>query len=269
VLAFLTYIDRLTERDYLCEHFGTEVCDGYPGGRDNQALAARTTEEFGYAAWPVAPPTATTEQMLDLVEFFFQHVSKPTKSWSHDFCRGSHPIGEYDAKQARYEYTVQVNGFFTRFHHPYKLRKGRIVHVSSELLDTRVFATDFNTDDPHLLDLLNKAVDFFGERSGKRKLDALRCIVDAFERLKTLEGVDKKKSVLAVLSRISPNAEIRALMDAHFRNLTEIANRSTIRHHERDRAVLSDTEFVEYLFYTYYNACRLILGKYPGPANTP
>ena len=217
VLGFLAYIDRLTNMDYLCERFGIEVCDGYPGGKDDTLLGARMTEELGYHAWPVAPPTATTAQMLDLVEFFFQYVSVPTKTWFHDFCRSSHPAGKYDSKQARYQYTIGVNGIFSRCNHPYKLVKGRIVRLSSELLDTRVFTHDFATSDQHLLDLLNKAVEFFGERSGKRKLDALRCIVDAFERLKTIEGTDKKKSVESVITRVSPNAELRTLMDLHFR----------------------------------------------------
>jgi hypothetical protein len=262
VLAFLEYIDRLTRMDCLCEHFGADVCDGFPGGRDDTMIAARITEDLGYGAWPVPPQTATTEQMLDLAEFFFQYVSAPTTTWFHDFCQSSHPTGTYDAKKARYDYTVNVNAIFSRFNHPYKLVNGHIIHLSSAVLDTRVFTHDFNSDDQHLLGLLNKSIEFLGERSGKRKLDALRCIVDAFERLKTLEGTDKKKSIETVLTRISPNAEIQTLMNQHFRNLTDIANRSTIRHHERDRAILTDNEFVDYLYYTYYNACRLIIGKY-------
>jgi hypothetical protein len=248
IRAFLAYIDRLTATEYLCESFGTEICDGYPGGRDDERISARVVEEFGSSLWP-AGLGIESDALLDLIEFFFRHVSKPTKWWHHDFCRNSHPSGTYDS-------------MFERFNHPYKLRKGTIVHVSSAVLDSRIYSTEFETADSHLLMLLTKAVEFYSDRSGRRKLDALRCVVDAFERLKTLESGDKKRSIEQVLARISPTSEIRETMNTHFTNLTTLANRSTIRHHERDRAVLEDSEFIDYLFHTYYNVCRLVLGKY-------
>jgi hypothetical protein len=262
--AFGSYLERLTEEDWLCAEFPRDVCDGFSGGRDDDAIALRCREELGYDAWPVREG-AGTDRLLDLIQFFFLHVSKPTKSWFHDYCQRNHPT-DYDPKVARYEYTIQVNKLFGRFNHPYRIQKGRIVRLSSELLDRVVFATEIQIDDNHLKELIQRALELFADRSGARKQEALRLIVGAFERLKTIEGGDKKRSVEQVLARVSPSAEIRAIMESHFRNITDLANRSTIRHHERDRAELRDPQFLEYLFYTYFNIVRLILQKYDGTA---
>jgi hypothetical protein len=262
--AFAAYLDRLKQQDYLCSAFPNQVCDGYPGGIDNLAAAAQYREDLGYNGWLFNPLQESTEHVLDLVEFVFAYVSKPTEVRYHDFCQGSHPTGEYDTKQARYEYTIQINRIFSRFNHPYRLQKGRVIKLSSELLDRVVYSTEFSIDDAHLRELIQTATELFGDRSGNKKIEAVRSIVGAFERVKTLEGMDKRKSVETVLARISPNQEIRSLLDQHLRNMTDLANRSTIRHHERDRAELRDPQVLEYLFYTYYNLVRLILQKYGG-----
>ncbi len=120
-------------------------------GRDDASISARVMEELGdNGLWPVVVTRITTAQLLDLIEFFFRYVSKPTKWWDHQFCGSSHPTGTYESKTARYEYTIEINRMFERFHYPYKLRKGTVVHVSSALLDARVYNTEFQTDDERI-----------------------------------------------------------------------------------------------------------------------
>ncbi len=261
-VAFRTYIDRLSDGNYFCKEFANACSDGYPLGRYDKAVANRLKEELGQIEWPIStaisPGSAT---ILNLVEFFYTYVAKPTKEWFHNYCGSNHPE-EYDVSQGRYEYTIQVNAMLKRFNHPYKLQKGRILRIGSEIMDTRIGSVEFKTSDTHLLRLVDSAVENFYDRTGKKKLDGLRSIVDAFERLKTLEGVDKKKSIAKVISKLSPVEEVRSHFDAHLRKLTELANRYTIRHHERDKVVLEDESLIEYLFYSYYNLIRLILEKY-------
>ncbi len=42
----------------------------------------------------------------------------------------------------------------------------------------------------------------------------------------------------------------------------DIANKYMIRHSEMDKKDIDDPDFLEYLFYQYYIAIRLILKKY-------
>lgn len=262
--AYRTYIGRLSTENYLCKAFPGECCDGIAIYSDNRAIASRLREELGQVGWPIGPEDPPeSERILDLVEFFYRHVAKPTNSWFHDYsgCMDWHPT-EYDARQGRYEYTIEVNKMLKRFHHPYKLQKGRIIRLGSEILDERILTVEVLTDDDHLKRLLNSAIDNFFDRTGSKKLEGLRSMVDAFERLKTLEDMDKKKSVEKVIAKISPNSETRAYFDEHLRKMTELSNRYTIRHHEVDKVVLADEAVIDYLFYGYYNLVRLILEKY-------
>jgi len=261
-VAFMTYLDRLSDQNYFCEKFAGSCSDGYPMGRSDEAVASWMRQEFGVVQWPVARhDLPNTEQILDFIEFFFRHVAKPTKSWDHDYCGHSHPT-DYDGPKGRYEYTVEINAMLERFNHPYKLQKGSIVRKGSETLDARIAAVELRTTDTHLLRLLGSALESFYDKSGAKKLEGLQSLVDAFERIKTLEGQDKKTSVRKVIGRLSPIDEIRQQFDEHLRKMTDLAIRYTIRHHESDKIILDDVAIIEYLFYSYYNLIRLILEKY-------
>ena len=261
-VAFMTYLGRLSDQNYFCEKFADSCSDGHPMGRSDEAVASRMRQELGAIQWPPdRHDLPNTERILDFIEFFFRHIAKPTKSWDHDYCGHSHPT-EYDGPKGRYEYTVEINAMLKRFNHPYRLQKGSIVRTGSETLDTRIAAVELRTTDTHLLRLLGSAQESFYDKSGTKKLEGLRSLVDAFERIKTLEGQDKKTSVRKVIDRLSPLDEIRQQFDEHLRKMTDLANRYTIRHHESGKIILDDVAIIEYLFYSYYNLIRLILEKY-------
>lgn len=260
--AFRAYIDRLSTDNYFCKEFPSECGDGLHMYRDDQAIAARLREELGHIEWPISPNMSPkSERILDLIEFFYKYVAEPTKQWFHNWCGNLHPE-EYDIYKGHREYTAQVNVLLKRFNHPYKLRKGRIVHIGSEVIDDWIAAVEFRTNDDHLLRLLNSALGNFFDRSVSKKLEGLRSIVDAFERLKTLENVNKRKSVKQVIGKLSPYDEIRSHFDDHLRKMTQLANTLTIRHHEYDKVILEDEALIDYLFYSYYILVRLILEKY-------
>jgi len=260
--ALQSYLERLSEEGYLCESFAGWCSCGDPRLHDDRKVAKRMREQLGYCHWPLSTEQPlTTEDALDLLEFFFKFVSKPTKGWTNpEFCSEFHPT-KYDWVKGRYEYTVQINQMLKRFNHPYRLEKGKIVLVGSQVLERRLIGMELRTDDDHLARLLSGALDSFFDRSGARKLEALGSLADAFERLKTLHGTNKKKSAEEVIAGLSPVQDVCACFEGHFRDLTRIANEYTIRHHERGKKVLDDEALVDYLFYGYYNLIRMILEK--------
>lgn len=262
-LAFCTYIDRLTSANYLCRAFPVR-CDDYSNsyGRDDDAIAARLTEGLGRIQWPIPPDQPPqSERVLDILEFFFSHVAKPKACWRCGLCGNIHQQG-YDLGNGRKEYTAEINKMLARFNHPYRLQKGQVVRIGCELIDDRIAQVDFVTPDSHLLHLLNCAKEDFYDRSGTRKLDGLRNVVEAFERLKTIENRDKKKGAEMLVHKLSPDIEIRSHFDEHLRRLTEFHNKYTIRHNETDKITLTDEGLVDYLFYSYYNLVILIMDKY-------
>jgi hypothetical protein len=48
------------------------------------------------------------------------------------------------------------------------------------------------------------------------------------------------------------------VINKHFIYLTELSNNVDIRHKESGVIILDDEDMQQYLFYTYYNAIRLI-----------
>lgn len=260
--ALCAYIDRLTAEGYLCRAFpdGCGACRS--GGRDDRAISARLVEELGTDLWPMTPADEIpTDTILDLLQFFFNHAAQPVSPWRCDNC-GRFQADQYDIRLGRYHYTVGINSMLSRFHHPYRLQKGQIILTGSEVLDRRVMGVELVTNDTHLTKLLSAAREGFYDRSGKRRLEALQTLVGVFERVKTLQGTDKKQSAQKVIAQLSDLGDIRACFENHFREFTNIANEYTIRHHERGKKELSDPALIEYLFYGYYNLIRLILQKH-------
>lgn len=189
---------------------------------------------------------------LDIIEFFYKYISKPIENIKN----------EYDKKAGRYEYTIAVNDLFEQFNHPYKLVKGEIRLTTCKVLDERILSLNITTDDQVLRELIESAVNYFYDRSGEHKKTGLEKIVDAFERLKTLEGTDKKGSIEKVFSKLSPFELVRNMLNQDMRDLTDIANNWNIRHSEIKTKSINDPNVMEYLFYSYFNFVYLILKKY-------
>ena len=117
---------------------------------NDAAVSKRMMEELGYAVWRLpAGKIPSSAAILDVVEFLFQHVSKPTESDFHSYCGGYHPKS-YDQKSGRYGYTVDVNAMFRRFSHPYALVKGQVKRRGIDALDAAVLSKSYSGGDTHL-----------------------------------------------------------------------------------------------------------------------
>jgi hypothetical protein len=142
-----------------------------------------------------------------------------------------------------------------------------VLRQSSEVLDERVQEFELPTDDPHLSSLLSKALQHFYDRREDRRWDGLRCMVDAYERLKSVEEpANKKASVAKLIGQLPMAQRLAAHYDALLAELTGVGNDQTIRHHEHGKTVLADPAVMEFLFYAYFGVVRLILESRGGAA---
>ncbi|MGH2075564.1 hypothetical protein ACRCJS_07405 [Aerococcus urinaeequi] len=107
----------------------------------------------------------------------------------------------------------------------------------------------------NLLDnLINQKLEesklYIRSKESTKKQIALEQIWDAFERLKTIYGEDKKSSVEELISQISNDSKVTVeLLDKEFRELTKIGNDFHIRHFENGREPLESDNFREYLYF--------------------
>ncbi|WP_051947273.1 hypothetical protein [Muricauda sp. MAR_2010_75] len=116
------------------------------------------------------------------------------------------------------------------------------LNVNVELL----FDRKTKTNDQELDSLINEAKDRFF--IPKDKQIALEKLWDAFERIKTYFGSNKKKSSSELVSIASDGFNFE-IIESEFKLLTKIGNEYKIRHHETDKLEVSKSKHIDYLFF--------------------
>ncbi len=259
--AFTGYIHEIGNKNYFAQTFPEECPDGNGiCGWTPSLLQSRLLGELPNGEWPLPNEVPSKETAFDFVEFFYRVISVPSGIY-HSFFRHT-DYYNFDTETAQSEYSARINQYLQTCCHPYDFVDGEIKSPVSPVLDIPLKEEEFALDDTHLSHLLESAVADFFDKSGNKKRKALQSLVDAYDRLKTIEPGDKKQSVTAIISKLSPVEDVQQTLNADMRVLTKISNEFTIRHHEMAKRQLGDNDFVEYLFYAYYNVIRLILKKY-------
>jgi hypothetical protein len=126
------------------------------------------------------------------------------------------------------------------------------LNVNIELL----FESNAVTQDDELNALVNEAKNRY-LRTGDQHV-ALEKIWDAFERIKTYYGADKKKASQQLISEMAKEIDVGQL-NQEFEQLTKIGNTYRIRHHETDKIEINDDTQIKYLFFRMLSLIDLAL----------
>lgn len=89
---------------------------------------------------------------------------------------------------------------------------------------------------------------------------ALEKLWDAFERIKTYFGINKKLSSEQLVKLISTSFDENFIAN-EFKELTLIGNNYNIRHHEQDKIIISENKHIEYLFFRMLALLNLCVEK--------
>ena len=85
---------------------------------------------------------------------------------------------------------------------------------------------------------------------------AIEKIWDAFERIKTIYGTDKKKSLSELKEKVSGGSEeIAFFLEEEFVFLSKIGNKYQIRHFERGKKEFQSDDMKKY----FYNRCASLV----------
>lgn len=230
---------------------------------DGTSICATSEFDFraaleGHALPPLREVLPPTYDVLDLLEFCHEKISKVINQHSHPYYSHCH-LG-FDRAEGQREFRVAINRILERNGLAYKLNEnGQIERLAPPVLHEALVVATFKTSDEALNELLNVARrKFLNHRSEVRK-EALEKLWDAWERLKTFEGSDKKKSSEALLDKACAEPKLRAMLGEEARCLTKIGNEFMIRHHETDKIPISTTEHVDYLFHRLFALISLLL----------
>ena len=203
----------------------------------------------------------STLDILDLIEFCWNKVSKPIKINSHSFWNHYHLA--FDVDEGRGDFRSGLETIFRRNGIAYQLTaEGRIERLLDPVQREALVDQNFDTGDSDLDQLLSSSLSGFLSARPEERMDALLKLWDAWERLKTIDGPGDKAVLIKAMLDATAGTEspkLAGALDREGLELTWIGNNLRIRHWEVDRERLARSEHVDYLFHRMFSLIQLIL----------
>lgn len=252
-------------------------------GYDKDLFINALKAEIPNIDWPLTADTAPQLfTILDFIQFCHKYTAKPKivqyhslehhnrinsfttlGGWAHlfrDEPDPGHNHFSYDIGEGQREFREAINLIFARNGIIYELTEtGSVIRIGPEGLRELLQQTVFHTSDSDLDALLNSARRKFLDPDIDIRKESLEKLWDAWERLKTLEDSDKKKSIALLLERTSTEINFRARLDSEGLELTSIGNAFMIRHKETGKIPIQSNHQVDYLFHRLFSLVYLIL----------
>ena len=210
---------------------------------------------------PLGPEQPAIIDLMDMIEFCWRAVGKPESFQFHSFFRHDHL--NFDIEVGRAEFCDSVNLIFRRNGLVYELtNEGHIQRLAPVGLHEPLIQTTFSTGDADLDRMLETARRKFLDPDEGVRREALEKLWDAWERVKTVEcGQDKRTQTTTLLNRAagSDESKFRETLELEARALTTIGNSFQIRHTETSQETLQSSDHVDYLFHRLFSLIRLVL----------
>ena len=246
--------------------FDGPVAIGTDGLAFGDAMRARVP---GLPDWPWKTPdtwagekdeTPSTLRILDMIQFCWESIGEAKLLSYHDYGRHNHL--RFNVDSGREQFRAEIEEIFRRNGIAFTFAEdGSIERLAPPVLREAMGSANFRTGDAGLDGLLNKArVKFFDPDPEKRK-ESLEALWDAWERLKTLGGHDKREHTKALLDQASgpSSPKFREAVEREARELTCLGNSLHIRHSETSQEPLNESAHVDYLFHRLFSLIQLIL----------
>ena len=197
--------------------------------------------------------------VMDMIEFCWNAVGKPERLKPHEFY--SHYHLRFDEEAGKNEFRENINLIFQRNKLAFKLTaEGRIERRPQPEISEIVHAR-YRTNDAELNDILESACRKFVSPDERERREALESLWDAWERIKTLDGKDKKSGISDLLDEVAGpiSPQFREILESEATELTRIGNKSQIRHSETNQERLNSCEHVDYLGYRMFAIIHLLV----------
>jgi hypothetical protein len=200
----------------------------------------------------------STLAALDFLEFCHQHVAEVEKKDYHSYFRHYHL--EFNTIVGQTTFRESINRIFVRngiafhLHHDGTIRRRVPVPVRS-IRNSEMPSSG----DPLLDGLIAQSLSMFSNVDPAVRKDALDKLWDAWERLKSIDDTDKKKSVQKLLAMAAASGPFADLLQEEARKLTEFGNSFQIRHWETNKEPLTEPMHGDYLYARLLSLIHLLL----------
>lgn len=192
--------------------------------------------------------------LLDFIEFCWENIN--------DYDNGRYGLEFKEGEEEKNRFRNDINKIFERNRIVFRLNEsgeiGRILPIQLEILVKNYCHSGNDTE-------LNRLIDIAINHITKPKIEdrqiAIEKLWDAFERIKTYYGKDKKQSVEKLIKIVSEGSEkFESLINEEMlNNLTKIGNDFRIRHHETNKIKISSVKHIDYLFYRMMSLISLLV----------
>lgn len=238
---------QMREDGFFDEAFGYECVDaGQIDGkvRDIELELLLTVRKKGL--WPPHEVVNryTEDDFFDVIEFMYQHVSKPIDGTLHSYADCGMHWETFNQSEGRLEFRSKINVVLGHYEKPFELSaSGEVLHKPEAGFEA-IFEADVPSKDTNVVGRLNAAILRY-RRHGSTLDDRRQAVRDLADVLEYLRP--KIKSLLTA---------------ADDKDLFTIANNFGVRHHnDKQRTSYDATLWLSWMFYFYLATIHVVLRK--------
>lgn len=244
---FLRVFSQMQEDGYFHEAFGFECVDaGHIDGKVRDVELEMLLGIRKKGLWP--PATAgsrySEDDFFDVVEFLFQHVSKPIDGTYHSWNGCGTHWETFNQADGRTEFRTRVNAVLAHYEKPFELSSnGEVLHKPEAGFEP-IFDADVPSKDTNVESRINAAVLRY-RRHGSTIDDRRQAVRDLAD----------------VLEYLRP--KVKALLTSNDdKDLFNIANNFGVRHHnDKQKTAYDAALWLSWMFYFYLATIHVVLRK--------
>lgn len=238
---------QMREDGYFNEAFGFECVDaGHIDGkiRDVELEMLLTIRKKGL--WPPheAGSRYTEDDFFDVIEFLFQHVSKPIDGTRHAWNGCGMHWETFNRSEGRAEFRTKINKVLGHYQKPFELSaNGEVLHKPEAGFEP-ILEADVPSKDANVVSRIEAAVLRY-RRHGSTLDDRRQAVRDLAD----------------VLEYLRP--QVKALLTAaDDKDLFNIANNFGVRHHnDKQKTTYDAALWLSWMFYFYLATIHVVLRK--------
>ena len=244
---FVRVFGQMREGGYFDEAFGFTCVDmGVVSGKVNDVELQMLLDIRKKGLWPieVAGINYSEDDFFDVIEFLFQHVSKPIDGHFHSYNECGMHWETFNQAEGRAEFIRQVNSVLSHYLKPFELSPGGEILHKPDAGFEHLLEADIPSTDKNVVSRVQSAVLQY-RRHGATFDDRRQAVRDLADVLEYLRPQVKT---------LIPSADENDLFN--------IANNFAIRHHnDKQKTGYDTTLWLSWMFYLYLATIQVVLRK--------
>lgn len=244
---FVRVFEQLREDGYFSEAFGFSCTDmdHVPGKVRDVELEMLLTIKKKWL-WPIQSHkfSYSEDDLFDVIEFLFQHVSKPIDGTYHNHNNCGMHWETFNQSEGRIVFRERINTLLSNYEKRFELSaNGEVLQKPEEGYEP-IFQADIPSKDGNVVGRINAAVLRY-RRHGSTFDDRRQAVRDLAD----------------VLEYLRPQVKV-LLTAADDKDLFNIANNFGVRHHNDKQKTAYDTGlWLSWMFYFYLATIHVLLRK--------